>query len=408
MEMVVLRDNYCDINDMKETLMTIDKWNVKRKTVISKLVKEPPNKIGDYPISNFEVMCVNYEGIATDSIDKMRIMYSIGYSPVDFRTVWDEAVNSFCHMDKNKLGYLNILWLVGIGVLLEVPKDEMKKLQKCIERQKINDFVLNFLINVYLGYDRKLELCFEKENPYKKVVEIIKLSLADKEKGSERLIKYMKSEWFKGHYDYDWKNAHNEPGYYGFWSFETAAIAKILGLDDSKLKDSNHYPYDFAHYKDNMSFDLTKIKIKEEQEEIEKVQHVLSNPNLDNIIPNRVRVKVDNLIKDYNNISEKEFWEKYNLQDIWFMESEYEEENEEKNLLGFLIVNELVDLDCVLQLDYKEDLEDYIDNLKNFWNKRSVKLINFDLDNDQNYYMYVPKETSMKELYEVKIENVKR
>jgi len=54
----------------------------------------------------------------------------------------------------------------------------------------------------------------------------------------------MGKEWFKGHYDFGWRNAHKEPGYYGFWSFDTAALAKILGLDDSALKDNNHYPYD--------------------------------------------------------------------------------------------------------------------------------------------------------------------
>ncbi len=35
----------------------------------------------------------------------------------------------------------------------------------------------------------------------------------------------------------------------GYWSFETAAIVKILGLDDTSLKDNNHYPYDLALYK---------------------------------------------------------------------------------------------------------------------------------------------------------------
>ena len=35
-----------------------------------------------------------------------------------------------------------------------------------------------------------------------------------------------------------------------------------------------------------------------------------------------------------------------------------------KNLLGSLIVFALTVRDYILQLDYKEDLEDYIDNLK--------------------------------------------
>ncbi len=51
---------------------------------------------------------------------------------------------------------------------------------------------------------------------------------------------------------------------------------------------------------------------------------------------------------------------------MWFLPQEYEEENEQKNLLGSLIVFALTVRDYILQLDYKDDLEDYIDNLKNF------------------------------------------
>ena len=37
--------------------------------------------------------------------------------------------------------------------------------------------------------------------------------------------------------------------YYGYWSFEAGAIAKILNLDDSNLKNVPYYPYDLVHYK---------------------------------------------------------------------------------------------------------------------------------------------------------------
>ena len=43
-------------------------------------------------------------------------------------------------------------------------------------------------------------------------------------------------------------------GYVGLWSFESAALAKILALNDEKLKSSSHYPYDLAHYKSNKRF----------------------------------------------------------------------------------------------------------------------------------------------------------
>ncbi|MCT4570876.1 hypothetical protein N3930_24305, partial [Bacillus thuringiensis] len=91
---------------------------------------------------------------------------------------------------------------------------------------------------------------------------------------------------------------------------------------------------------------------------------------------------------------------------VWFLPQEYEEENEQKNLLGSLIVFALTVRDYILQLDYKEDLEDYIDNLKNFWNVSETKLIQFILENDQNYYAWVPKEANIPNMYEVKIESV--
>ncbi len=48
-----------------------------------------------------------------------------------------------------------------------------------------------------------------------------------------------------------------------------------------------------------------------------------------------------------------------------------------KNLLGSLIVFALTVRDYILQLDYKEDLEDYIDNLKKFleWIRNKVNSI---------------------------------
>ena len=36
----------------------------------------------------------------------------------------------------------------------------------------------------------------------------------------------------------------------GYWSFESAAIAKVAGIDDSALEGNDHYPYELAHYND--------------------------------------------------------------------------------------------------------------------------------------------------------------
>jgi len=129
----------------------------------------------------------------------------------------------------------------------------------CNREAKIEDALLDFLLKACdIGWNHNTSR-YERKNPYAKTAEIIQMALhdKDKERASKRLQQYVEKEWIKGHNDLDWKNAHKEPGYVGLWSFEAAALAKILGLDDSALRDNNHYPYDLAHYKNGMSFDLS-------------------------------------------------------------------------------------------------------------------------------------------------------
>ena len=72
----------------------------------------------------------------------------------------------------------------------------------------IQDALIDFLLCASdIGYT-KITNNYFKENPYAKTREIIELAETDKKEASKRLQKYMEKEWFKGHYDYEWKNAH--------------------------------------------------------------------------------------------------------------------------------------------------------------------------------------------------------
>jgi len=98
-------------------------------------------------------------------------------------------------------------------------------------------------------------------------------------------------------------------------------LAKILGLDDSALKDNNHYPYDLAHYKNGMSFDLSwyGVPVEEEAKEEESIVYGIPNkPELEQIIPAKFHSFVNEVIGDYNTLTDEEFWKKYNLREIWF------------------------------------------------------------------------------------------
>ncbi|MDI6533861.1 PoNi-like cognate immunity protein (plasmid) [Bacillus mycoides] len=381
---------------------------------IKSLEEDTENGIQRYSKDNNSIIEGTYLANFRYEMEDIRAKYSLGEDISAIEEDFHNAIYDLEHTGSREVGNISLLWIISLGILLETDKKNIEKLKKIVDKKNMNDAVIDFLLCASdIGYTKITNVYF-KENPYAKTREIIELAQTDKKEASKRLKTYMEKEWFKGHYDYEWKNAHKEPGYVGYWSFETAALVKILELDDTSLINNNHYPYDLAHYKNSMKFkhiDLSEYHYDDETEEIEEiVEGIEHNPALENIIPPKWHSLVNELIHDYKNMDDGSFYEKYKktigIGQVWFLPQEFEEENEQKDLLGCLIVFALTVRDYILQLDYKEDLEDYIDNLKNFWNESETKLVRFILDNDQNYYAWVPKEVNIQNMYEVNIEDV--
>ncbi|MFC3932895.1 PoNe immunity protein domain-containing protein [Streptococcus dentapri] len=57
--------------------------------------------------------------------------------------------------------------------------------------------------------------------------------------------------WYYAHSEAAWYDTHKtEDAYYGYWSFDTAALCKIRGIYDERLKDLDYFPYDLLVQKD--------------------------------------------------------------------------------------------------------------------------------------------------------------
>ncbi|MED2033086.1 PoNi-like cognate immunity protein [Bacillus thuringiensis] len=409
-----MRDYLCIEEKCREGIEYHKEFIEENREDIKSLEEDTKNGIQRYSKDNKSIIEGTYLANFRYEMEDIRAKYSLGEDVSVIEEDFHNAIYDLENTGSREIGYLSLIWMISLGILLETDKKNIERLKKIVDKKNVNDAVIDFLLCASdIGYTKMMNRYY-KENPYAKTREIIELAQTDKKEASKRLQTYMEKEWFRGHYDYEWKNAHKEPGYVGYWSFETAALAKVLELDDTSLKDNNHYPYDLAHYKNEMKFkhiDLSEYHYEDETEEIEEiVEGIEHNPALENIIPPKWHSLVNELIHDYKNMDDSSFYEKYKktigIGQVWFLPQEYEEENEQKNLLGSLIVFALTVRDYILQLDYKEDLEDYIDNLKNFWNVSETKLVQFMLENDQNYYAWVPKEASIPNMYEVKIESV--
>ena len=132
-------------------------------------------------------------------------------------------------------------------------------------RDKIKDIeYFNTFINEDLArvkkFSDKLENGEVKEDrilPVKSKVHDLKLGImiAGYSKGDELTLLEeenldLLAEWYNE--DCGCYEAHKSKQniYYGYWSFEAGAIAKILKINDTQLRDTQYYPYDMVHYKE--------------------------------------------------------------------------------------------------------------------------------------------------------------
>lgn len=139
--------------------------------------------------------------------------------------------------------YNKALRMVSLAALFGIGKARVKGMKMMLEKSDIHDWVFDFILNSLDGEQAGVsgKLLFPKH--------LSTLQKAASEDNKTQLLKKYLSKWYNG--DCGCYGAHKSTQdiYYGYWSFEAGAIAKILGIDDSSLKNAKYYPYDLVHYK---------------------------------------------------------------------------------------------------------------------------------------------------------------
>ena len=146
--------------------------------------------------------------------------------------------------------YIDMLWMMALAILFDVNREQFGILSDLVTQYNRKDALLEFFVNYKMnGNIGQLKGDYSFGFPYDKLTDIV----TNREKAVEKLKEYLEKYWYVGHKNMGWYDIHKakEKLYYGYWSFEAGAIAKILNLDDSNLKDVPYYPYDLVHYKSN-------------------------------------------------------------------------------------------------------------------------------------------------------------
>ena len=155
--------------------------------------------------------------------------------------------------------YFEILKRISLGVLLNISSEEFHQLADYVKQvdnlAKPSDWtpdqLLWFMLNSRLKEDEKQtyadKLAFPKL--YKGLFKLTQIS--DAQEAKKVLNDYIE-KWYNLNKDAPWYNSHLKKNCYrGYWAWEVAAVAKIMNIDDSDLKDNPYYPYDMVHWENN-------------------------------------------------------------------------------------------------------------------------------------------------------------
>lgn len=143
--------------------------------------------------------------------------------------------------------YHDILTMLSLAYLLEVNDSNFERIVKLRDIVIENDTLLDFIINE--RFPRKIAGHIMQGNPYKELISIIEIG--DKKVQENNLREFLENKWYKSNKEVYWYDSHKSQNniFFGYWSFESAAVVKIMGLDDTSFKNNPYYPYDLVHWK---------------------------------------------------------------------------------------------------------------------------------------------------------------
>ncbi|WP_172916108.1 PoNi-like cognate immunity protein [Capnocytophaga canimorsus] len=219
------------------------------------------NGIQKFPRSNKEIIKSIYNSLFGYTTEMLISGYSLGLNIEKLLPLFNGSITYLNHSWGQRTAeeftfgddpvpyftydqYWKLLTMLSLGVLLDIPQEDFIKLvkirEKVSEKDVLLDTIIAFRVSNYVVSEHIMQT-----NPYQDLSSM----LIKKTFTIEALKKYLSKQWYKDNKQMYWFDYHKDSkSYFGYWSFESGALVKILGLDDSLLKDQKYYPYDMVHW----------------------------------------------------------------------------------------------------------------------------------------------------------------
>ena len=205
---------------------------------------EPINRVAiSYQIfkTEFELFISRYSG--GEHISYLDKNYEIVLQAFyDYRSEGGEPFNL------NDLDdYCFTIWLLSLAILFEVSSSRFARLCEDLDNDGKDVFV-DYLKASYLQTDKKIPSVVLHPNPYQHLLRAI--ASFNSAEQTAHIDSFLKS-YYSSHFETCWHDSHlqDDAGFFGYWSFELAAVVKNLQIDDTIFANNMFYPRDLLRKK---------------------------------------------------------------------------------------------------------------------------------------------------------------
>ena len=183
--------------------------------------------------------------LLSDLLERTIAHYSVGDDKETVKASLLETITAFedgFEFDDGYGDYDTMVWLISLGILCDIALEDFRRITAILKRDGANDKLLSKLIRYKDPAWQQSNKPVIQEHPYASSVNI---------KTAADIKYYLNKKWYQGHSDAYWHGLHKNNrvnNYFGYWSWESGALAKIENIDDSSLQNQKYYPYDAVHW----------------------------------------------------------------------------------------------------------------------------------------------------------------
>lgn len=188
-----------------------------------------------------------YVDLMATYLELIKVSYSLGDSNNSIFEYFKEGLRYYSLSYTENNGILTTIDYLSLGVLFEDRKEEfIEDVEKIFS--KYQSFV-DAGEQYEDGYIDTLALYLleGKVENFRSHLEYLNMIGDD----ADSVIEAQKF-WYYAHSEASWYDTHEtEDAYYGYWSFDTAALCKMRGIYDERFKDLDFFPYELLVQEEN-------------------------------------------------------------------------------------------------------------------------------------------------------------